>query len=569
MNRLYFGDCLDVLRNEIADESVDLVYLDPPFNSSRNYNLLFKAPSGHQSEAQISAFEDTWHWGEQAELEFREILSHRNTQAAEIACAFRKFLDENDLMAYLVMMTSRLLEMHRVLRQNGSLYLHCDPSASHYLKIILDAVFGQSSYRNEIIWKRTTSHSSAKRWGDIHDSILFYSKSEAYTWNCVPQPYEQAYLDRFKRKDQSGNLWSDDNLTAPGVRHGDSGMPWRGIDPTTMGCHWKVNLATVVDIVGIDRAKKLSTTAKLELLDEHGFIYWPRQRSGEGIGFPRFKRYLGAGSAVQDMVLDIPPLNSQAADRMGFPTQKPIALLERIIESSSNPDDTVLDPFCGCGTAVHAAQKLGRQWIGIDITHLAITLIEKRLHDAFPNIEYEVHGTPKDLDGARNLAIRDKYQFQWWACSLVGAQPWQDKKKGADRGIDGIIYFQDEKGIPKKIIVSVKGGETVGRAMIADLKNSVEREKAQIGLFVTLAAPTREMLKEALTAGFYESPNFKSAEFPKIQILTIEGLMNGTQRPRFPDLSQGAYTFKRAAQELEAAQDASDLFGISRDSADY
>jgi len=265
-----------------------------------------------------------------------------------------------------------------------------------------------------------------------------------------------------------------------------------------------------------------------------------------------------------DNVWRIPCLQPASPERLGYPTQKPLALLERIIEASSDPGDVVLDPFCGCGTAVHAAQKRGRQWIGIDVTHLAIALIEKRLQNAFPSIVYEVHGTPKDLDGARNLALRDKYQFQWWACSLVGAQPWQNKKKGADRGIDGIIYFQDEKGISKKIIVSVKGGESVGRAMIADLKNSVEREKAQIGLFVTLAAPTREMVKEALTAGFYESPNFKSGEYPKIQILTIEGLLNSTQRPRYPDLSQGTYTFKRASQEQEAAEIPGDLFDAGK-----
>lgn len=257
------------------------------------------------------------------------------------------------------------------------------------------------------------------------------------------------------------------------------------------------------------------------------------------------------GTPLQDLWDDIPPINSQAAERLGYPTQKPLALLERILQASSNPGDTVLDPFCGCGTAVHAAQKLGRNWIGIDITHLAISLIEKRMKDAFPGIAFDVLGTPQDFDSARNLAFRDKYQFQWWACTLVNAQPFQGKKKGADTGIDGLIYFQDEAKDVKKIIVSVKGGEHVTRTMIADLKNSVEREKAQMGFFVTLTPPTQPMITEATSAGYYESPWYGA--FPKIQILTIEGLLNGTEKPRYPDPSRGGLSFKKAKVEEEKA----------------
>ena len=254
---------------------------------------------------------------------------------------------------------------------------------------------------------------------------------------------------------------------------------------------------------------------------------------------------------IQDIIADIPPVNSQAAERLGYPTQKPLALLERIIEASSNKGDIVLDPFCGCGTAVHAAQKLGRDWIGIDITHLSISLIEKRMKDAFPGLEFPVHGTPKDYEGARNLAERDKYQFQWWACSLVGAQPYQGKKKGADGGIDGIKFFQDDETGAKKIIVSVKGGEHVTRTQIADLKNTVEREKAAMGIFVTLADPTDPMVKESVTAGFYDSPK---GEYQKIQILTIEELLAGRKRPEHPDISSGTYNFKKAKKEGKKAK---------------
>jgi site-specific DNA-methyltransferase (adenine-specific) len=547
MNRLYFGDCLNVLRNEIADESVDLVYLDPPFNSSRDYNLLFRAPTGHESEAQIAAFEDTWHWGEQAEKEYRDLLTQGCTSVSELMNSFRRFLGENDLMAYLTMMSTRLLEMKRILKSKGSLYLHCDPTASHYLKVILDSVFDADCFKNEIIWVRATPRAHAfTRYPSTHDVLLYYSRSaDAPIWNTQYSPHREEYIKTHygNVEPETGRRYMLDNLLNPNRDRPNLTYEFPPCSGNIRVWRW----------------------TKERMMDawEQGRVIVPEKG-----GMPRYKRYLDEmkGTPITSVWTDIFPVNSQAQERLGYPTQKPLQLLERIIQASSNSADVVLDPFCGCGTAIHAAQKLGRRWIGIDITHLAISLIEKRLRDAFPSIEFEVHGTPKDLDGARDLASRDKYQFQWWACSLVGAQPWQDKKKGADRGIDGIIYFQDEKGIPKKIIVSVKGGESVGRAMIADLKNSVEREKAQIGLFVTLAAPTREMVKEALTAGFYESPNFKSGEYPKIQILTIEGLLKGTQRPRYPDLSQGAYTFKRATQELEVADSGSDLFEKRTDS---
>jgi DNA modification methylase len=533
-NALYFGDNLQVLRENIRDESVDLIYLDPPFNSKASYNLLFRTPKGHESDAQITAFEDTWHWAEQAEREFAELVQQSNTDVSEMIQALRRFLGENDMMAYLTMMANRLLELHRVLKPTGSLYLHCDPTASHYLKIVLDGVFGPLHFQNEIVWKRTSARSDSHRWNHIHDTIFFYAKSEEYVWNPQYTEYDAAYVEKFYRfiEPGTGRRYASDNLTAAGTREGSSGQPWHGINVKEKGIHWKY------------------TIEGLEELDRVGRIIWPDKQSG----VPRYKRYLDEmhGLAAQSIVLDVPPLSAQSAEKMGYPTQKPLALLERIIAASSNEGDVVLDPFCGCGTAVHAAEKLKRQWIGIDITHLAITLIEKRLRDAFPGIVFEVHGTPKDFESARDLARRDKYQFQWWACSLVNAQPYQGKKKGADSGIDGVIFFQDDKTMPKKIIVSVKGGENISVPMIRDLGHVIDREKASIGLFVTLADPTGPMTKEAVTAGYYESPS--GASFPKIQILTVKGLLDGSEQAKYPDLMRGGLMFKKAKKEIAETQ---------------
>ncbi|MDQ3563386.1 MAG: restriction endonuclease [Pseudomonadota bacterium] len=542
MNALYYGDNLQVLRHSIADESVDLIYLDPPFNSQATYNVLFKATSGEQSKAQIEAFEDTWHWNDSAEVAFDEVMSNGNSDVAEMLRALRSFLKENDMMAYLTMMAIRLLELHRVLKPTGSLYLHCDPTASHYLKVVMDGVFRAENFRNEVIWKRTAAHSASLRWNDVHDTLLFYTKSDSYNWNEVLLPHTDEHVARYKNEDANGRQWADDNLTAPGTRGGDSGAVWRGFDVTAKGNHWKVSNKAVEAIVGSEVGAKLSTTQKLDLLDANGLIHWPKRRQG-GSGFPRFKRMLSGGISIQDTITDIPPLNSQAAERLGYPTQKPLALLERIIQASSNEGDVVLDPFCGCGTTIHAAQRLRRQWIGIDVTHLAISLIEKRLKDAFPGITFEVHGTPKDLGGATALAAADKYQFQWWAVSLVDAVPYGGKKKGADSGIDGFIYFKPDGKTTEKAIVSVKGGDNVSVPMIRDLAHVVAREKAKIGIFITLADSTKPMNTEAVKTGYYETPFGK---YPKIQIITIEELFAG-KKPNIPLVDPTA--FKKAQVE--------------------
>ncbi|HEV2200161.1 MAG TPA: DNA methyltransferase [Bryobacteraceae bacterium] len=512
------------MRNTIDDESVDLIYLDPPFNSQATYNVLFKSTSGEKSRAQIEAFDDTWHWGEEAELAFDGVISSGNSDAAEMLRAMRDFLKETDMMAYLSMMAVRLLELHRVLKPTGSLYLHCDPSASHYLKILIDSIFGATNFKSEIVWKRTSAHSSAKRYGPVHDVILFYGASDAMHWIGGYQAYDDEYVrQRFARGEE--RPWKDADLTGSGIRHGETGSEWRGFDVTAKGRHWAY------------------PPSELDRLDGEGLIYWPTKEGA----WPRFRKYLDEtkGIPLQDVWTDIFPINSQAQERLGYPTQKPQALLERIITASSNEGDVVLDPFCGCGTSIHAAQKLKREWIGIDITHLAISLIEKRLQDAFPGIKYEVHGTPKDLEGARDLAFRDKHQFQLWASSRVDAVPFKGGKKGADSGIDGLIYFKPEGKTTERAIVSVKGGENVNVAMVRDLAHVVDREKAKIGVFITLADSTGPMRTEAVKAGYYETLYGK---YPKIQILTVKDLLAGKQ-PKIPLVDSAA--FKKAPKEIE------------------
>ena len=541
-NTLYFGDNLDILRNQIADESIDLIYLDPPFNSKRDYNLLFKTPKGMESDAQITAFEDSWHWGEQAENEFREIQKQPNTDVAEMMQALRSFLGQNDMMAYLTMMANRLLELHRVLKDTGSLYLHCDPTASHYLKIVLDGVFGKTNYRTEISWKRSSAHNDAKQgrqqYGNIRDIIFFYTKSNKWNWNWLYTIYDEKYINDFYKhiETETGRRYQLDNLTGPGGA--GNGNP-------------------SYEVMGVTRYWRY-TQDKMNALIKEGRIVQTSLGS-----VPRYKRYLDEmnGVALQNDWSDIQP--AQGNESIGYPTQKPLALLERIIAASSNEGDVVLDPFCGCGTAVDAAQNLKRNWIGIDITHLSINLIEERMKKRYPALNekgaFETLGVPKDFAAASNLALRDKYQFQYWALSLVKAQPFKGGKKGADGGVDGFIFPEVAPGKTEKIIVSVKGGENVGLTMLKDLITTVAHNKAAIGLFVTLTPPTKPMIAEAAAAGHFESPHHGA--FARIQILTIEGLLNGTERAKYPDMSYGQQTFK-AAKVADKAKKSGDLFNV-------
>lgn len=541
MNHLYYGDNLRVLRDQIRDESVDLIYLDPPFNSNASYNVLFKGPAGADSAAQIEAFDDTWHWNDSAEEAFGEVVRGGNAAAATMLRAIRQFLGDNDMMAYLAMMAVRLIELHRVLKPTGSLYLHCDPTASHYLKVLLDAVFGARCFKNEIDWKRTSTHSDAKTWSNNADCLLFYTRREkGFTWNTPKEPLSDDYVRaKFTEDDGDGRgPYQKHDMTSPSPRP-NMMYEWKGFAFPDKG--WRFQLET------------------MEKLEADGRIWYPTTVDGalDTNRRPRLKKYLSemTGGVIGDIWTDIPPLNSQAQERLGYPTQKPVALLERILNASSNPGDTVLDPFCGCGTTVHAAQKLGRQWIGIDVTHLAIGLIEKRLRDAFAGVEFKTHGVPQDLAGARDMAARGRedknyyFEFEKWALSLIAAQPGNLSKKGADKGIDGNLYFgQKHEG---RAIVSVKAGDNVGVAMIRDLRGVIEREGAQIGVFLTLTEPSRPMITEAAGAGQYILPGTEIS-VPRIQIVTIEQAMALRDRAVRVPLPQDAY--KKAAREVDTSR---------------
>jgi DNA modification methylase len=511
-NVLYYGDNLDVLRRHFKDksETVDLIYLDPPFNSNATYNVLFSEQDGTRAAAQIKAFEDTWRWDQQAEHEFQETVGQCG-KVADALIAFRTLLGESNMMAYLAMMAPRLLELRRVLKPAGSIYLHCDPTASHYLKLLMDAVFGPQHYRNEIIWKRASAHNDPKRCGQIHDTLLFYSKAETYTWNPQYTAYSQEYLDAEWNELPSGRYYKAENMLDP--RNSMAEYDFMG---TT--ARWRT---------GPDKMLNLWNAPQTEVPRSHGRIKLGRDGKPTRRCRIIFLDEL-PGVPLQSIWGDVLSLRGGAAERLGYPTQKPSALLERIIQASSNEGDVVLDPFCGCGTAISAAQKLNRRWIGIDVTHLAINLIKFRLldeHKVEAGKDYQVIGEPTDLSGARELAAQDPFQFQSWALGLVGARV-TEQKKGADKGIDGRVRFFDEAAPkPKQVILSVKAGHT-GVAHVRDLRGVVDREKAEIGVLITMQEPTQPMKTEAASAGFYQIAGI-AEKYPKLQIRTIRELLDG------------------------------------------
>jgi len=460
-NRLYYGDNLEVLRDqrEFPDESVDLIYLDPPFNSNAGYNVLFKSASGTGAEASIEAFDDTWTWGHSAKEALLDIAAGTNRSLTVMMDAMRQAVGENPLMAYLAMMAVRLVELHRVLKPTGSLYLHCDPTASHYLKLVLDAVFGAENFQNEIVWSYRRWPTKAKRFQRMHDTILYYSKKDGeQTFHTLLEAPTESSLKRWKGKKQKVTFDADGHRN-PTMEEGD----------------------------------------------------------------------LSEGVAM-NAVWSIPILAPVSRERLGYPTQKPRALLERIIAASSNPGDVVLDPFCGCGTAVDAAQKLGRQWRGIDVTHIAIGMIEDRMRSGYPGIEFETHGVPKDIDSALRLANDDKHQFQQWACWKVGGFP--RDKKGGDKGVDGWFNYLTDEGRVQTGVISVKGGENLNPGMVRDLGRVMERDKHAFGLFITAALPTKGVREEIASHPLIET---QFGRFPAMQVVTIAELIHGPA-PKLPPL---------------------------------
>jgi DNA modification methylase len=522
-NLLCYGDNLTYLQDRalFADECVDLIYLDPPFNSQQSYNVLFKESSGAPETAQIKAFEDTWKWDQAANKALSQLHTDPAVPAAlaDLAKTFMSLLRASPMMAYLVQMAIRLVHMHRVLKPTGSLYLHCDPTASHYLKLILDAIFGPQRFRNEIVWERTTGRKGGRQFGRVHDIILLYSRSDQWTWNppTISQDAETARGHDIL-SDEEGRRYRLSDLTGAGQGPARSFGGQEIVPPKNR--HWQY------DQDGIDR-----------LWGEGRIVF----SSG---GKPRLKTYLEnlSGVAVRDVWTDIPPINASAAERLGYPTQKPSALLSRIVGASSNPGDIVLDPFCGCGTTIDAVETLNREgkrkkkriWIGIDITHIAVNLIKVRLNRFRPPPIYQVLGEPESVEAAAVQAKTDPFQFQNWALGLIGARSMGiPVKKGADRGIDGVRYFMDEsrggQAITKRMLVQVKSGH-VKSGDIRDFVGTLTREGAEMGVFITLEAPTSAMRVEAASAGMYHSP-WDKQDYPKVQVLTIEELLADPHRP--------------------------------------
>lgn len=495
MGTLWFGDNINVLR-DMADESIDLIYLDPPFNSNANYNILYSEPSGEKSQAQIQAFTDTWHWDTEAEISYRYLIENSKVpqKVSNLIKLLHDYLGSNDMSAYLVMMTIRLLELHRILKYTGSIYLHCDSTASHYLKIVMDNIFGLDNFINEIIWKRkfqsATITSNTRSFGNNHDIILFYTRSSKYKFNREVMTLEidehqyQHDEDGYYKTSPIGNYSQEtiDSMLKEGVAY-----------KTTTG-----------------KIRK-----KTYLIEKDGRIM--------------------NSVVVDNLWLDIPNMmHVPKNERLGYPTQKPLALLERIIGASSEVGDVVLDPFCGCGTAVDAAQGLGRRWIGIDISSLAIDLIKSRLTEKYSNINIDVKGVPTDLEGAKYLKEKNTKDFEYWALGLLGARP-----RTKDNGADGIIYFIDEFGKESiQVLVEIKSGATnVG--MIRNFARTIEKEKKYGGIFFTLEEPSAGMRAEASSLGFSKSPNDVGHIFgndppiQKLQILTIKEFFDG-KRPNLP-----------------------------------
>jgi DNA modification methylase len=528
-NLLYYGDNLEILREHVATESVDLIYLDPPFNSNRSYNVLFGPHREGTDEAQMQAFDDTWTWTPETDRLYAELLSGGvPSHAADALQAFHQLMAEGDVLAYLVMMAPRLVELRRVLKPSGSIYLHCDPTASHYLKVLMDAVFDPKNFRGEITWKRTGSHSDAKRWSPVADILLYYGKSQSVTWNPQHVPHSEQYLeDKYRHSDPDGRRYRLDNMTSPNPRP-NMMYEWKGHASPPLG--WRYSKETMAR------------------LDAEGRIWYPDSKSKR----PQLKRYLDemAGVIVGNVWTDIDPINSRAAERLGYPTQKPEALLERIIAASSNEGDLVLDPFCGCGTTVAVAQRMNRQWVGIDITYIAVDLMEKRLRGRYgTSVEFEVHGIPRDVPGAEALFHANAFDFERWAVALVHGQP--NERQVGDRGFDGVIRFPaDGRGAIGRALVSVKGGRQIVRAYVQELAGAIDEHHADMGVLITLADPTRGMTEAANRAGTYTWP-VNGQTHPRVQIITIAELLSGEHPDMPPSLNPYLQATRMAAESQQ------------------
>ena len=524
MNRLYYGDCLTIM-SEWPSNYVDLIYLDPPFNSNRQYNSIYKDETGRLLPDQVEAFCDMWELDAESERVIRTmpVLMRENgieDSVAEFWKLWMRALRDTQprLLAYLSYMAQRLLIMRRILKPTGSLYLHCDPTASHYIKALMDAIFGHQNFRNEIIWRRYGVHNDAgqgsKNYGRVHDILLMYTRSDSATWNQGYMPLDEKYVEKGYRNvdPKTGKRFTTTPLTGPGgAEKGNPVYEWNGHVRA-----WRYSRET------------------MERLHGEGRIYYSKT------GYPRRMLYLeeSKGVPVQDVWTDIPPV--LGSEGMGYATQKPMALLERIISTSSNPGDVVLDPFCGCATTMEAAHKLDRQWVGIDIAIHAIRRVASlRLNERLGLVEgqdFTVEGVPRTLEGAQDLWNRDKYHFQKWAVEQVDG--FVTTKRSADGGIDGRLYF----AVPhaqdlQSMVIEVKGGASVNIRDLRALKGVLDYDNALMAGLIVLhplgQTQARNFQRFMGEAGALE---ILGIEYPRMQILTVGEILEG-QRFKTPTVS--------------------------------
>lgn len=531
MNQLYYGDCLDIMQNEMKKNSVDLIYLDPPFNSNRAYNAIYKDETGRPLPDQIEAFCDLWTLDEASERRIRTIPKIMieqgiNDDIAKFWHFWMKTLRDTNpkLLAYLSYMTERLLQMRIVLRPTGSIYLHCDPTWSHYIKVIMDGVFNEKNYRAEIIWKRHNAHND-KLYGTIHDTIFYYSYGDRSIPDDVLIPLSDERKKAYNKPDKHGHYEKAD-LTAAGTSGGESGELWRDISPGNR--HWSPPLtgkyAEYIEKHFIPNYRQIKGVHdRLDALDKAGLIHWSKK--------PRLKRYLipGAGMPPQSIWDDILAVSGDEDE--GYPTQKPVELLKRIIKASSKEGDIVFDPFCGCGTTLEAAHWLKRKWIGIDIAIHAIKRVSaKRLTEQChlnEGTDYEITGIPKSIEGATDLWERDKYQFQKWAVEMVDG--FVTAQKTRDGGVDGRIYFPTEDDdVLKAMKLEVKGGKRVSIESLRALAGIIDEEDYPIGGFITLKTLSHlqkqnfeDFCRKKGTVDIYGVP------YPRLQLLSVEEILAG------------------------------------------
>ncbi len=527
MNKLYYGDCLTVMQ-QLPLGSVDLVYLDPPFNSDRDYNAIYKDETGRPLPDQIEAFNDLWELDDDRlrAIQMMPVLMREAGIEDHVAELWRIWMNalrntQPRLLAYLSYMTERLLVLRGLVKPTGSIYLHCDPTASHYIKVLMDGIFGHKNFRNEIVWKRANAHNDPKGYGRIADSILFYTKSDKYVWNTQYTPYREEYYDSHFKKDDSGRFYRTVPLDAP--RHG-AGSPsllyeWKGKSPASSRT-WAIKIE------------------KMQEYEQQGRLRYTRT------GTPTLLQYADEmqGVPLQSIWTDIPPVNPQAKERLGYSTQKPVALMTRIIQASSKEGDTVLDPFCGCATTIEAAHLLKRKWIGIDIAIHAIKRVAKvRLEDRLglrEGVDFKIEGVPKNLEGALDLWERDKHHFQKWAIEQIDG--FVTSRKTADGGIDGRLYFSlpSDRDL-KSMVLEVKGGRNVDISVVRSLRGTLEREGALMAGLIVMhdlgPRKTNNFKKEMQEAG---DMNVLGVQYPKMQILTVAEILAG-KRFLTPSVARG------------------------------